>query len=444
MSPAIGRIVTSARGLLLGGLVVAVGGASAYLATKMPARPPAPSLAAPGTAEAEKVERLDRDTLFVPAAVARNVGLRTAVVAPRSRPLPFPPLHGTLALDSNRLARVHARFAGEVVSLGRTKAVVEPSVTSQPSPTAERPVAVGDRVKAGDLLAVVWSKDLGEKKSELADALSRLRADEAVLRRLDAAFKEASVPERSLRDAERTVEADRIAVERAERTLRTWRLTEDEIAAVRDEKVTAAGRDKLGGWARVEVRSPQDGVILEKNVAAGDIVDTTADLYKVGDLSKLVVWAHVFEEDLPAVEALPKPVRWTVRVPSRPGVEFVGTLSQVGAVIDPNQHTALATGVVDNPAGELKVGQFVTAAVDVPAPRGELELPAAAVVEDGRESAVFVRADAEHYRRVPVDVVCRFHDTLCVRPGGVKAGDHVLTAGALLLRDAMDVLPVGK
>src|SRR5262249_27058262 len=159
-----------------------------------------------------------------------------------------------------------------------------------------RPLRVGDRIRKGQLLAIVWSKDLGEKKSELVDALSRLRADEENLRRLEGLLRESATSERAVRDAERSVESDRIAVERAVRTRRSWRLTEEEIDEARDEadriRRHVPDRTAAANWAKVEVRATQDGTILEKNVTAGDIVDTSADLFKIGDLSRLAVWAH--------------------------------------------------------------------------------------------------------------------------------------------------------
>ena len=54
----------------------------------------------------------------------------------------------------------------------------------------------------------------------------------------------------------------------------------------------------------IEVRSPLDGVILEKNIALGDLVDTNLDLFKIADLSRLRVMAHAYEEDLPLLDAL--------------------------------------------------------------------------------------------------------------------------------------------
>jgi cobalt-zinc-cadmium efflux system membrane fusion protein len=164
----------------------------------------------------------------------------------------------------------------------------------------------------------------------------------------------------------------------------------------------------------------------------------------------LQVWVHLYEEDLPAVQALPRPVRWAVTLPAQPGREFAGTLEQIKPVIDPGRHTALAVGRVANPDGLLKVGQFVTATVELPPPAGEVEVPAAAVVEDGRQSVVFVQPDpaAPTFVRHPVKVCRRFADVLYTAtdssPARVHPGDRVVTAGALLLRDALDQLPPAK
>ena len=57
------------------------------------------------------------------------------------------------------------------------------------------------------MLAVVWSKDVGEKKSELIDALSKLAIDYPMLQRYRAVEK-GTVPERTIHDAERNYQGD--------------------------------------------------------------------------------------------------------------------------------------------------------------------------------------------------------------------------------------------
>ena len=173
---------------------------------------------------------------------------------------------------------------------------------------------------------MIWSRDLGEKKSELIDALSQLRVDEESLARISKGAAEGAVPERVLRDAERKVEADRIAVSRAVRTLQSWRISKEEIDHVRAEaerlsrEKTPDREEMVAQWAKLEVRSPLDGMIIERNVALGDLVDTNIDLFKIADLSRLRVVAHAYEEDLPSLDALKNDRRgWSVSRRDGPG-----------------------------------------------------------------------------------------------------------------------------
>lgn len=388
--------------------------------------------------ETARVQRSGRDAVHVPADVAAKMGLRTALVSVVQTPISLPGFQGVLALDNDRLSRVHARFGGEVVELGRS--------TDGSDPT----LRVGEHVKQGDLLAAIWSTELGEKKSALVDAMAKLRAEEQLRDRLKKLFEDGAGAGRNYRDAEKDVQARRVEIASLERTLRTWRVTDEDIDDIHAE-VDRLFNDKLpvvksGDWARVEVRAPTSGIILEKNVIVGDIVDTDTDLFKIGDLSQLVVWAHVYEEDLSLLESLPQPVPWTLNLPSKPGTVFSGTLDKIGAVIDPTQHTALVTGRVENPAGRLKIGEFVTATVKAPASENELELPAAAVVEDGRESVVFVQTNPKEldFVRRPVSVVRRLRERIYARreETGARPGDRVVTSGALMLQNAMGQLPV--
>ena len=162
------RLKRSARGLALAAVLVVAGGSAAFLAARVPqAAGPRPA-SQPNADTTEKSLWAGRDTVIVPENVARNLGLQTALIPSRARPIRLPTLQGVLAVDSEHLSRIRTRFAGEVVSIGPDFETTAASVTSyMPLP---RP-RVGDAVRKGDLLAVVLSKDLGEKKSELVDSL---------------------------------------------------------------------------------------------------------------------------------------------------------------------------------------------------------------------------------------------------------------------------------
>jgi cobalt-zinc-cadmium efflux system membrane fusion protein len=394
--------------------------------------------------KAPRVERLSDDTLGVPPAVAASLGIKTAAATPADRPRPLPPLQGTLAFENSRLTRIYSPFPGLVVALG----TVEKGETEQPfAGTGPRVLEPGDRVEADQLLAVVWSSTLGEKKSELVDAVSALKLNEDTLNRLKS-LTDGIVERKRITEAETAVRTSENAISKAMDTLRAWRLPEKEIQAIKAEaeRLTsgAARRELTSGktWARVEIRAPFAGILIEKNTNVRNVVDTNTALFQVADLTRLMLLAQVFEEDLPALQKLPRPIPWEIRLPSQPGFRAAGTLDRFNPIIDTTQHTALAIGTVENPNLELKVGQGVTATVAVPPAPGEVEIPTSALIEDGKSSVVFVQPDPKvpQYVRRPVTVTRRQHDVVYVAGsavGGVRPGEQVVVGGALQLNQVL-------
>lgn len=395
----------------------------------------------------------DVPTVEIPPDVIKKLGLKTAEVQQYTAPQELK-LDGTLFVDPSHLARVHARFPGEVVELGR----------ADPGNPQSPPIRFGDRVRKDQLLAVVWCKDLGEKKSELIDALLRWRLDVDVLRRLDELAQKGATPEQKVRDAEHTRDADWIAVTRARRTLSSWRLTEPEIQRI-EQEADAIGAGKTGtssraerDWSRVEVVAPMDGVVVEVNSNVGDIIDTSLDVMKIADLSRLRVLCQVYEEDLAHLEELkPEERLWTVHLGADPDAKPLngtGGFDQIGRIIDPNQHTAQVMGWVDNPDERLLIGQFVTAMVKLPPAGNLVAVPSTAVIENGAGSKVFVRhGSGPDWRLEPrvIALVGQGHDVariVChpneqqLRDGAkpLEPYEEVLANGVLELADAMEDL----
>ncbi len=391
-------------------------------------------------------------SIEVPPRVAKLTGLTTALVTKPPRPRVLQ-LRGSLALDVNRLVHIHARFPGQIVHL---ETVEEGRGDASTAPRVKRTLNFMDRVKKGQKLGQIWSKELGEKKSELVDSVIRLRIDELNLKYLKELLRKGATPEKSVREAERLVEVGMIAVAKAERTLRSWTIKDEEIRDLKKE----AERIHEGGaresqqdetWATVEIVSPIDGTIVEKNVVEGDIVDTNSDLFKVADLSVLNVWARIYEEDMPLLHSMPKPISWKLRISSNPQIGTLeGTIDRIGEIIDPNEHMALLTGQVKNPNDQLHAGQMITAIVDLPPEEDVVEIPTRALVEDGDDSVVFVQdqSDVNRFTMRRVVVVRRHFDRVYVRSRldseqlrekleELHDGERVVAVGALELKAAL-------
>jgi cobalt-zinc-cadmium efflux system membrane fusion protein len=332
----------------------------------------------------------DPPTVKMPAGMVQRLGVKTAEVEPYSSPRMLK-LDGTLLVDPSSMARVHSRFPGEIVELG----------AFDPGNPKSRPIRFGDRVEKGQLVAAVWCKDLGEKKSEFVDAILHLRLDDETLTRLRDLAQKGATSDQKVREAEYTRQSDWIARSRAERTLRSWRLSDEEIRTLEKEAdaigagLTASSPKAQRDWSRVDVRAPISGVVVEMNTGVGDIIDTSLDVMKIANLARLRALCQVYEEDLPLLQELkPDERKWTIQIGadsnSKP-LQGEFSFDQIGRIIDPSQHTGQVMGWIDNPGDRLLIGQFVTATVSIPAPRNLVSVPAAAVVENGKGATVFVR-----------------------------------------------------
>lgn len=395
-------------------------------------------LADPESAEQKGVRLLASGELLISDAAIQSLGVRVTPVveAPATEPLK---LSGLLFLDSSQFAMVHTRFVGEIVRVGEIDESKGDSVVT-------RQVRPGDFVSKGDVLAVIWSKEIGEKKSDLVEALSRCKASKATLERLEA-LEHGVVAGQIVRDARRQHESDLIAVDRAERTLRSWKETEAEIAEVYAEAdlITRGDNAKSSRvretWANVEIRSPLDGVILERNISLGEIVDTNCDMFKVANVNRLGVLANVYEDDLPKLTRLPKSMRrWELKLKADPMADLIsGEFEVIGHVIHPDQHTAAIVGWIDNPEQRLRTGQFVTASINVPGPDNALLVPNSAVIDAGNSTLIFVAQDpsAKSVKARSVEVIRRGREFALIRKlparGSLQEGELVVTSGNLEL-----------
>src|SRR5262249_5477401 len=118
------------------------------------------------------------------------------------------------------------------------------------------------------------------------------------------------------------------------------------------------------------------------------------------DVSRLKVIASCPEDALPTLEALSRGERrWTVRTAGAASpTGLPGTIDEIGYLIDPNQHTAVIKGYVDNPGQRIRAGQYVTATVSIPPPDDVVEIPTDALVDDGKQSLAFVHPDPARHQ----------------------------------------------
>ncbi len=362
----------------------------------------------------------------------------------------------------------------------------------------------GDSVSKGDVLGVFYSVDVGSKKNDLLQSLVQLELDQAILDRVEK--NRTAIPEVMYLTYVRSVQGDRTEINRALNNLKLWDIPQDEIDALQVEaKKICADKDawsrtpegrwvnriKQGGdvkdhsgkdgdvkdhsgkeketenpWGRVTLRAPLDGVIVERNVHKDEmVVDNTVNLFQIADVSRLLVVASCPEDSLPLLESLSSNQRrWTVRTVGAGSTGgLTGTIDEIGYLIDPNQHTAVIKGYVDNPGKHIRGGQYVSATVNIPPPTDVVEIPSDCLVDDGVQSIVFVQPDpaVHQFTMRRVHVTQRFDHSVFVKnielpkeeqltgkdaeeglmpKAPLNPGERVLLTGAVELKAALQDL----
>jgi cobalt-zinc-cadmium efflux system membrane fusion protein len=389
-------------------------------------------------------------TLVVPEEVRAALGIRRAgedqlevvKVPTQSRPLT---LYGSTALNPARLVRVRARFAPcEVVQIGQ-HSMLPGEAGNKSFETETRELRPGDRVQKGDVLGVFFSVDVGSKKNDLLDALVQYELDQKIYDNMTE--RSAALPPVQIDMQWSKVQSDRNAINRALNNLKVWNIPQEEIDALHEEAkkiardknawfktpegrwvkgekqgVTGHDPDKENDnpWGKVTLRAPFDGIIVERNVTVHEIVqDPTTNLFQIAQVDRLLVVANAPEDELPTLNTLtPEQKAWSVRtVGATSSSGLKGPIEEIGYLIDPNQHTAVIKGYINNPREQIRAGQFVSCTIQIPPPKDVVEIPINAVVEDGKYSVVFVQTDPTkpYYTMRRVKLEHRFDKTAFVR-----------------------------
>lgn len=208
-------------------------------------------------------------------------------------------------------------------------------------------------------------------------------------------------------------------VQAGHQRLASWGITSDEIARM----------EKDGGDPRtVLLRSPVSGVVVEKNVVAGQRIMPGDALYRIADLSVVWLEGEVFEQDLGSARV---GLEVTAEFQALPGVERRGRITYVYPMLNPETRTGRIRVELANPGLQLKPGMFATIRFTTPS-ESVLSVPRTAVLSTGARNLVFLkRADG---RFTPTDVVPgRQSEERIEILRGLAAGDTVVASATFLL-----------
>lgn len=286
----------------------------------------------------------------------------------------------------------------------------------------ERRVDVGDRVRRGELLAVL---DAGDLEAQARAAQARLAAADAQLQRARADQARLATLGREQLVSRSSIDAQNAAAAAAQ----------GEANAARAALVVA--RNQAG---YTQLRAPRDGVIAARQAEAGQVVAAGQPVFQLAaDGGREVAFA-VAEN---AVRSIRPGQEAAVELWSDPGRRLAARVREVAPAADPATRTYAVRATLAGDAGGVELGQsarvFLGGAAAAP-----LAVPLAAVQRGPSGPSVFVLDPATSTLRFRPVRTGPFGSESVPVLSGLAPSDWVVAAGAHLLREGMKVAPVDR
>jgi len=278
----------------------------------------------------------------------------------------------------------------------------------------------GDRVKRGQLLALVRPSDLPDQLAAARGNLAQAQSAAALARtnydRAKQLAPEAVVSQQELQQAQSQFASAEAAQQAAQ----------SQISAL---------AVRLG---ETRISSPLTGVVVQRRLDPGTLVGPPGGgaIITVAQVDRLRVFITVNERELAGV-AVGKDAH--VEVDALPGRTFSGKVVRLAPALDPSTRTLDAEVQLDNRSGELYPGMYGRGAIVVETHPRVPVVPVGAVVLTNKQAFAFaVEPGGDVVRRRAITLGVDGGDWFEVKTG-LRAGDEVVVAGSEGLSDGMKV-----
>jgi RND family efflux transporter MFP subunit len=289
----------------------------------------------------------------------------------------------------------------------------------------QRLVDIGDRVQAGDLLAVISAPTVDQQLAQARADLVRAKADlgyaRSTLQRYEAADRDGAV-------AKEDLDQRRNAVHTADAAVQAGNATVQQLAEQqRFERVTA----------------PFAGVVTQRNLDVGALItagssSSTTPLYTIAKNDPIRVFIDVPQ---PFVDEIRVGQPASVRTRSLPDHPFTGTIARLADALDVATRTMRTEVDVPNPDGALKPGMYVQVALEGQRVGTRWRVPASAVIFDAKGTQLAIVGAERKIEIRPVSLGRDFGSAIEIA-SGLKGDETVVSTPSAVLANGLVVEPV--
>ena len=345
--------------------------------------------------EGEKVVRLDE-------AAVKESGIEIATAGPGKLQV-HDTLSGEIAFNSDKLAHIVPRVPGVVREVRKN---------------------LGDQVRAGEVLAVLESRDLADAKAIYLGAVTRLTLAEANFTREESLRQEKITAEKDYQESKQALAETQIALRSAEQKLHALGFAEKDIQALPSHAETA--------FTHYEITAPLDGTVVEKHIVLGEVFkEDSSPCFVIADLTSVWVDLKVHQQDLSHI----RPGQTAV-IKSGEDLQTEGTIAFVSNIVSETSRMAFARMTIANPDGRWRPGLFVTGRIVIEEVSAKVVVSKDALVRLEGQTCVFLQTDRGF--KPQMVMAGRSSDSSVEISAGLKVGQKYVTRGAYTLKSELN------
>ncbi len=295
---------------------------------------------------------------------------------------------GRIVADADRMAQIVSKVSGVVIEARKN---------------------LGDKVGKGEVLALIESREMAEAAAEYQAAQRSAELARTTHNREQALWKKKV-----------TAEQDYLSAKNA------WQEAQIRLDLARQKMETLGGTGGGKASRYHELKSPLDGLVVERDLTLGEFVDTSKRAFTVADLSVLWVETSIAPDDLVKVREGQK------AVVQGNGKQGEGTLIFVSPVINPDTRSAKVIVELDNPERKWRSGDYVSASIITDTSGAGLLVPQEAVQTIEGKPAVFVKTAEGFEKR---EIVAGKKDGKNIEvSSGLHAGEEIAVGNTFILK----------
>lgn len=308
-------------------------------------------------------------------------------------------LPGEVAINADRLAHIVPRIPGVVKEVRKRS---------------------GDRVKKGEIMAVIESREMADAKAEYLAAIEKVKLAQARFDREQRLWNKKISAEQEYLDAKQALAEQRIALRTSEQKLYALGLSA--------QYVKELPRHSEFSLTRYEIIAPFDSTVIEKHITLGELLKDGSEPFVIADLDTVWVNLNVYQKDINRIRS---GQRVLISLSSENG-GTEGRIDYVEPIVKEDTRTALARVIVENTDGKWRPGMFVTARVLTDSTSAAIVVPPAAVQNIGRQTVLFVKT-GEGFEPRHVTTGRTTQEGIEIN-SGLSAGEQYASKGTLTLK----------